>query len=117
MTTENLKKKAREYGYLLLHVNKKDNYTKLELWPEGEFVPELNFESEDFGESGEWTVQTTSYGSLTLDGMKPVLEGLQNGTAFARYLNSINYDELEEYHIGNDSEAYAEYRENKAKKR
>lgn len=102
MTTKELKHKAKENGYTLIQVQKWGDSTDIELSPNAEYTPRLY--PERTSENNTWTIATTTYGSLTVNEVEDMINGLRLGQKMVGILETIDLSELEAYYIGHDEE-------------
>lgn len=99
MTTQELISKANELGYIIYHIRKRDGEMNISIRQKdrNSYLPPVEFYWDFFTNEQEWKIQTAAFGSLTSDEALKMVQAYQKGIEMAAILNSLSYDDLEEY--------------------
>lgn len=98
----NTKSYIENLGYEVF-VKSNENDLVIYVRPVEDYVPDLYFHSKDvldgFQREGEWTLQTTSYGTLLGDELKKYVDGITNGVNALHALKT--FQETKEHFLKN----------------
>lgn len=93
--TKRLTGRAERLGYTIVRIDTTEPQPRIQIRPSSPetYTPELY---QDW-QTGEWTIQTTSYGTLTIEETQKVAEGYGRAVTMVSELKHLGPDEIVSY--------------------